>query len=143
MRIVKDIFNRKGFVSFSVAPDTKVIEALRLMSQHNIGSVIVMKQGEFKGLLTERDYARKIILEGKASADTSVQDIMTTDLPSISLQHKIDECMQIMIKKNIRYLPVFEDNQFRGIISMYDVITETIEMQKETINQLQNYIHSA
>lgn len=143
MRSVKDIFNRKGLISYSVAPDVKVLEALRMMAQHNIGSVIVMQNGEFRGVMTERDYARKVILAGKASSDTSVGEIMTTDLPQIGPEYTIDQCMEIMTRKHIRYLPVFEAGGFKGIISMQDIVKETIAMQKETIDQLHSYIHSS
>lgn len=143
MRTVNDIFNRKGVVSFSLDPSTKVIEALRMMAQQNIGSVIVMQGGEYKGVLTERDYARKVILAGKASSETSVGEIMTTELPKISPATKLDECMELMSRNNIRYLPVFENDSFKGIISMQDVVKETIAMQKDAIDHLQSYIHSS
>lgn len=112
------------------------------MAEKNIGSVIVMKNGEYLGIMTERDYSRKVILKDKNSTTTKVSEIMSTDLPRVSPADSIEHCMQLMTEKNIRYMPVFENNKLTGIISMSDVVKETILAQKETINQLQNYINS-
>ena len=112
------------------------------MAEKNIGSLVVMDGDEYRGIVTERDYSRKVILRGKNSTDTRVADIMSTDLPRINPADKIEYCMELMSNKNIRYLPVFENNRLTGIISMSDVVKETILAQKETINQLKSYIHS-
>jgi IMP dehydrogenase len=112
------------------------------MADKNIGSVMVMENGEYLGVMTERDYARKVILKGKASAETLVKDIMSTGLPRITPDNSIETCMHIMSESNIRYLPVFDNDHVCGIISITDVVTETILSQKETIEQLQNYIQS-
>ena len=143
MRKVADILKKKGKNTISVVPETSVIEALHLMDEKNIGSVLVMDNGQYAGMLTERDYSRKVILKGRSSADTTVADIMTTDLPHVSPSDTIDQCMQLMSSKHIRYLPVFEDGRLAGIISMSDVVNATIANQKDTITHLENYINSA
>jgi CBS domain-containing protein len=142
MRKVADILGRKGASAVVVTPDTKVIEALSIMEEKNIGSVLVMDGGEYLGLITERDYSRKVALKHKSSVDTKVSDIMTTDLPAVTPSDTVEHCMQLMSNKNIRYLPVFDNKMLSGIISMSDVVKETILQQKETISQLENYIHS-
>ncbi len=142
MKKVSDILNRKGSYVESVHPDTIVIDALRLMADKNIGSVAVMQGNIFVGLMTERDYSRKIILKGRASNETTVGEIMTSDCPTITKNDSVEHCMEIMSSRNLRYLPVIENNKLDGIISINDVVTETILNQKETIEHLQNYIHS-
>jgi signal-transduction protein with cAMP-binding, CBS, and nucleotidyltransferase domain len=110
------------------------------MAEKNIGSVIVMQDSQYKGIMTERDYSRKVALKGRSSASTKVSEIMTTDLPAVKPSDSIEHCMELMTKKNVRYMPVFDNNMLIGIISMSDVVKETILAQKETINHLQNYI---
>lgn len=142
MRKVADILERKGASAVAVAPDTKVIEALEIMDEKNIGSVLVMDGGEYLGIITERDYSRKIALKHKSSIDTMVSEIMTTNLPSVNPKDTVERCMELMSDKNIRYLPVFDGNRLAGIVSMSDVVKETILQQKETISHLESYIHS-
>ena len=142
MRKVSEILARKGASAVVVTPDTKVIEALSIMAEKNIGSVLVMDGGEYLGIITERDYSRKIALKHKSSVETKVSEIMTTNLPSVSPNDTVEHCMQLMSDKNIRYLPVFEGNRLTGIVSMSDVVKETILQQKETISHLESYIHS-
>jgi CBS domain-containing protein len=142
MRKVSDILGRKGASAVAVAPDTKVIEALAIMDEKNIGSVLVMDGGEYLGIITERDYSRKIALKHKSSTDTKVSEIMSTDLPDVKPYDTVEHCMHLMSDKNIRYLPVFDGNRLAGIVSMSDVVKETILEQKETILHLENYIHS-
>ena len=112
------------------------------MDEKNIGSVVVVdKDGKFNGIVTERDYSRKVILQGKSSTETTVEEIMSKDLPRLSGQDSVEHCMQLMSDKNIRYLPVFSGSELRGIISMSDVVKQTILMQQETISHLQEYIN--
>lgn len=125
-----------------MSPEITVTEALTIMAEKNIGSVVVMQNEEYLGIMTERDYSRKVILKGKSSTATKVSEIMSTDLPSVNPADSIEHCMQLMTEKNIRYMPVFENNKLTGIISMSDVVKETILAQKETINQLHSYINS-
>jgi CBS domain-containing protein len=137
---VSTILARKGNNAVSVQKDTKVYEALKIMSDRNIGSLVVLEEGKYAGILTERDYSRKVILEGRHSDEVTVGEIMSTDLPSVKPDDTVELCMQLMSNKNVRYLPVFDGDQLSGIISISDVVTETILQQKETISQLQNYI---
>jgi CBS domain-containing protein len=139
---VSDILNRKGSYVESVKPETIVIDALKLMADKNIGSVAVLQNDIFVGLMTERDYSRKIILRGRSSNETTVGEIMTSDCPAVTSNDSVENCMEIMSSKNLRYLPVIENKKLIGIISINDVVTETILTQKETIEHLQNYIHS-
>jgi len=142
MNKVFTVLNRKGDTVISVAPDATVFEALKIMADKNIGSVVVMKDGNYQGILTERDYSRKVILKGKNSTDTQVLEIMSTDLPSVKPDDSIEHCMELMTNNAIRYMPVFDDGKLSGIISMSDVVKETIVSQKETISHLESYINS-
>jgi CBS domain-containing protein len=142
MKKVLNILNRKGSSVIAIDGDTTVLDALKLMSDQNIGSVVITEHGSYAGLLTERDYARKVILHGKSSLETKVRDIMSTGLPRILPDNSIETCMHIMSESNIRYLPVFRDDQLCGIISISDVVTETILSHEETIEHLKSYIQS-
>jgi len=142
MKKVSDILNRKGVTVITIDADTIVLDALRLMDDKNIGSVVVTENGEYLGLLTERDYARKVILQGKSSQDTMVREIMSTGLPRIVPETSVETCMHIMSENNIRYLPVFHSDRLSGIISINDLITETIHTHLETIEHLKSYIQS-
>lgn len=142
MTKVASVLNRKNFQPVTVSPDSPVIEALQIMADKNIGSLVVMQGDQYLGIVTERDYSRKIALKGKNSNETKVAEIMSTDLPQINPDDSIEYCMELMTGKNIRYMPVFEKGKLSGIISMSDVVKETILAQKETINQLHSYIHS-
>lgn len=143
MKTVADIFKRKGTNNITVTQDTTVLDALRIMAEKNIGSVVVINDDKYCGLFTERDYARKVILHGKASSDIQVGEIMSEYLPMVNPTHSLEACMEIMTNHNIRYLPVFENEEYLGVISIIDVVKETILAQKDTIQHLQNYIHSA
>jgi CBS domain-containing protein len=140
---VADILLRKGSNITTVKPGSTVLQALEIMAQQNIGSVVVMDNGKYLGIMTERDYSRKVVLKGKSSTDTPVEEIMTSDLPPVSPNDSIDHCMQLMSDKHIRYLPVFEGDHMIGILSINDVVTETILSQEETISQLKDYLHSS
>ena len=142
MKKVADILQRKGANVISITPSTTVIEALQLMAEKNIGSVLVMVENRYVGLLTERDYARKVILKGKHSSDTLVEEIMSIGLPRITPDNSIEVCMHLMSENNIRYLPVFENDHICGIISINDVVKEMILSQEETITQLKDYLHA-
>jgi len=143
MNKVARILARKGSNVISVESNTTVLDTLKLMAEKNIGSVVVKEHDEYIGLLTERDYARKVILMGKSSGETSVSEILSSDIPRITPEFSIESCMVIMSDNNIRYLPVFDKNdELCGIISMNDVIYETIHFQKEMIDQLHSYIQS-
>lgn len=142
MKKVSDVLTRKGKKLISVPGNTTVIDALRIMADSNIGSVLVMEGGRYHGLITERDYSRKVVLKGRSSTDTFVKDIMSTDLPTVSPGDTIDHCMQLMSEQNVRYLPVFEGDELTGIISINDVVKETILSHEETISNLKEYLYS-
>lgn len=142
MRKVADILKRKGNHVETVQSELTVIDALRLMADKNIGSLAIVQNDRFIGLMTERDYSRKVILKGRSSNETTVGEIMTADYPSVTANDSVDHCMYLMSSNNIRYLPVVESGNLSGIISINDVVTETILTQKETIEHLHNYIHS-
>jgi CBS domain-containing protein len=140
---VADVLLRKGSHITTVTPATTVLEALHIMADQNIGSVMVLENGHYLGIVTERDYSRKVVLKGKSSTDTKVSEIMSNDLPRVTAHDSVEYCMQLMSDRNIRYLPVFDENQITGIISINDVVKETILSQQETITQLKDYLHSS
>jgi CBS domain-containing protein len=143
MKKVSDILSRKGKHITAVTPGTPVIDALKIMAEENIGSIIVMDDGKnFLGIMTERDYARKVVLNGKSSSATTVSEIMSTDFPLVSPRDTIEFCMEQLSDRNIRYLPVFEEDRLTGIISINDVVRETITAHEETITQLKDYLHA-
>lgn len=142
MSKISDILSRKGNKAISVTPETSVLDALKVMAANNIGSVVVKENEKFRGIITERDYSRKVILKGKNSTDTKVSEIMMTEFPLLKPSDSIEYCMELLTKNNIRYLPVFQNNELAGIISISDVVTETILFQQQTINHLHDYIHS-
>ena len=137
---VSDILNSKGSKVFSVTGDVTVYEALKIMGEKNIGALLVMENENLKGIISERDYARKIILKGKSSNDTSVKEIMTEKVVTVLPGDKIETCMELMSGRHIRHLPVMENDKVLGVISITDVVTAIIDMQKHTITQLENYI---
>ena len=143
MKKVADILYRKGTNVTNVSPDCSVLDALKIMADQNIGSVMIMENGNYLGIMTERDYSRKVVLKGKSSTDTKVTEIMSDDLPRVTPNDSIDYCMQLMADKNVRYLPVFDQQTLVGIISINDVVKETILAQAETITQLKDYLHAS
>lgn len=142
MKKVSDVLKRKGENISTVSPGTTVIDALNMMADQNIGSVMVMEGPRFVGIVTERDYSRKVVLKGKSSTATTVAEIMSTNFPKITPQDTIEHCMQELSQNNIRYLPVFNEGAVCGIISINDVVKETILSQEETINSLKDYLHT-
>jgi len=137
---VSDILQKKGNAVISATSNTSVLDALKLMSEKNIGALLVMDEGKLTGIFSERDYARKVVLKGKASADTAVSEIMTENPFTVQPEDSIETCMGIMSDKHIRHLPVVKDSTVAGMISIGDVVTTIIQSQKETIDQLKNYI---
>jgi CBS domain-containing protein len=143
MNTVKDILNEKGIEVWSVTPQSKVFDALKLMADKNIGAVLVAENENIVGILSERDYARKVALEGKSSKELPVQNIMSQRVLYITSDKNLDECMALMIEKKIRHLPVFENDKLRGIISIGDVVKAVLDHKKFTIEQLEQYITSS
>jgi CBS domain-containing protein len=141
MRTVQDILRTKGTVVWSVTPDTTVYEALQLMAEKNIGAVLVLdEEGCVAGVLSERDYARKVILEGKTSRDTLARDIMSTRVVGVRPDQTIEQCMAIMTDRHVRHLPVVDGDHVAGVISIGDVVKAIISQQEFMIEQLENYI---
>jgi CBS domain-containing protein len=137
---VNQILSTKGKEVYSIVSSITVFEALRVMGEKNIGAVLIIEDSVLKGVLSERDYARKIILKDKSSKKTLVSDIMEKDVVTVKPSDNLDYCMELMSKKRIRHLPVIEDGVVIGIISIGDVVKAIIEVQKETIKHLDSYI---
>jgi len=142
MNTVKDIINSKGNEVWSVTPQTKVFDALKLMSEKNIGAVLIAENENVLGIFSERDYARKIALAGKSSKEVSVQEIMSPRVLYITSDKYVDDCLAIMNEKKIRHLPVYENGKLIGIISIGDVVKALIDHKEFTIEQLEQYITS-
>jgi CBS domain-containing protein len=143
MRTVREILNKKGNLIWSVTPDASVYEALQLMAEKEAGAVLVIENGKIKGILSERDYARKVVLHGKFSKDTSVIDIMSDKVIYVEPSQSIEECMTIMINKKIRHLPVMENNKLLGIISIGDVVEAVLEEKDTVIGELTRFIQGS
>jgi CBS domain-containing protein len=138
---VRDILKTKGTSIFSVKPTITVYDTLKLMVEKNIGAVLVNNdQGKFVGIFTERDYARKVILKGKTSKETFIGEIMSENPITVTPDDSIDECMKIMSNKFIRYIPVMQNGELAGMISIGDVVKYIIEEQKFIIEDLEHYI---
>jgi CBS domain-containing protein len=137
---VNQILIAKGNVVYSIVSSITVYEALKVMGEKNVGAVLVIEDNVLKGVLSERDYARKIVLKNKASKDTLVHEIMARDVVTVKPTDNLDYCMELMSTKRIRHLPVLENNVVLGVISIGDVVKSIIEIQKETIQYLDSYI---
>ena len=137
---VDQILNAKGKNVYSVLSTTTVYEALKVMGEKNIGAILVIDDNDLKGILSERDYARKIVLKDKSSKETFVHEIMENNVFSVKLSNNIEDCMELMSTKWIRHLPVLEVDTVVGIISISDVVKAIIEIQKDTIHHLNSYI---
>jgi CBS domain-containing protein len=137
---VNQILNTKGKNVYSVRTTTTVYEALKVMGEKNIGAILIIDGSELKGILSERDYARKIVLKDKSSKETFVDEIMESTVFTVKLSDNLENCMELMSTKRIRHLPVLEDGIVVGIISISDVVKAIIELQKDTINHLNSYI---
>jgi CBS domain-containing protein len=137
---VDEILAKKGKVVFSVLPTITVFEALEVMSEKNIGAILIIEDTILKGVLSERDYARKVVLKDKTSKETFVHEIMDENLVTVKPTDNLDYCMELMNAKRVRHLPVINENIVIGIISISDVVKSIIEIQKETIKHLDSYI---
>ena len=138
---VSQVLKEKGGQVWTTSPDTTVYQALKLMSDKNIGALVVLDGGKMAGIFTERDYARKVILRGKSSMDTPVKEIMTHKVYCIPPTRTVEECMALMTEKRVRHLPVLDENEaLIGLVSIGDVVKKVIDNQEFTIRQLDNYI---
>jgi CBS domain-containing protein len=142
MKSLKQLLSAKGSQVHFIHPDAKVIEALQLMAQKDIGALLVMDGGRVVGIMSERDYARKVILHGKSSQDIAVRDIMTSGVVTVDPLKTVEDCMSLMTQRRIRHLPVCEGDKLVGLVSIGDLVKEVIAEQEQTIRQLESYIHS-
>ena len=140
MTTIAQLLNTKGNQIWSVEPNTTIFEALKIMSEKEIGALLVMEDEKLTGIFSERDYARKVILKGKSSKETPVGELMTKKVFYIDPQKTTNDCMAMMTAKRIRHVPVIEDNQVIGIVTIGDVVNQIISEQEVTINHLENYI---
>jgi CBS domain-containing protein len=143
MKTIKQILEEKGNKIWSVAPETTVYDALKLMAEKGIGAVLVIQDDTVAGIMSERDYARKVVLHGKTSMQLTVKEIMSEKVLFVDISQKVDECMALMINKRVRHLPVFEKGKLVGFISIGDVVKTLIDEKEFFIDQLVNYIKDA
>lgn len=142
MQTVRQLLGTKQVEVFAVAADAAVIEAIRLMADKGIGAVLVMDGPRLVGIVSERDYARKVVLRDRASSTTSVSEIMSTQVVTVSLSDTVERCMQLMTDGRFRHLPVVDNGRVQGVISIGDLVKAVIENQQRDIDQLQRYIAS-
>ncbi|MCC8625936.1 CBS domain-containing protein [Xanthomonas vesicatoria] len=142
MQTVRQLLGTKQVEVFAVAADAEVIEAIRLMAERGIGAVLVMDGERLVGIVSERDYARKVVLRDRSSATTSVAEIMSSQVVTVSPSETVERCMQLMTDGRFRHLPVVENGRVQGVISIGDLVKAVIEAQQQDIDQLQRYIAS-
>ena len=140
MKRVRDILEVKGFSVWSIGPDASVFDALKLMAEKDVGALVVLDGGNLVGIISERDYARKIALLGRASPTTQVKEIMTTDVVCVDPEQNVDQCMALVTEKRVRHLPVLENGKLIGLISIGDLVKSIITEQQFIIEQLERYI---
>lgn len=142
MVTVEDLLARKPRILHAIGPDEPVLEAIRLMAEHGIGAVLVLRDDAIAGIVSERDYARKVVLRGRASNATPVGEIMSSPVVTVSPQDDLDHCMRLMTERRIRHLPVTDGARVVGMLSIGDLVKAVIDDQRRTIEQLEAYIHS-
>ena len=140
MHTVHDILKSKGQAVWSVRPTHTVLEALAVMAEHDVGAVLVLDDDKLVGILSERDYARKVVLAGRSSKEAQVKEVMTAHVVCVTPQRSVDECMALMTDKRLRHLPVLDHKRVIGVVSIGDLVKATIDDQEFTITQLQSYI---
>jgi len=142
MQQVKHLLEGKGNAVYAIAPETPVYDAVRQMAEKNVGALVVIKGSELVGIISERDYARKVILKDRSSRHTTVAEIMTASVVTVSADATVDDCMRLCTDGRLRHLPVLEAGHVVGVVSIGDLVKATISAQRETINQLESYITS-
>jgi CBS domain-containing protein len=142
MKTVRQLLETKGNKIYSVTSDCLIYDALLMMAEHRIGALLVMDGDHLAGIFSERDYAREVVLKGRTSKTSSVSEVMSTKLITVTCDHTVEECMNLMSGKRIRHLPVLEKGKVLGILSIGDLVQETINYQRFLINQLESYIQS-
>jgi CBS domain-containing protein len=140
MRTVRQLLEAKSPEVIAIGPEAPVIDAIRLMAERQVGALLVMEGPALAGILSERDYARKVVLQGRSSKDTPVRDIMTSTVVTVAPGDSIDRCMQLVTDRRIRHLPVLDDSAVVGVLSIGDLVKAVIELQRQAIDQLQRYI---
>ena len=142
MRTVRQLLEGKAPGVFAIGPEAPVLDAIRLMAEKRIGALLVMEAGALAGIVSERDYARKVVLQGRSSRETPVRDIMTADVVSVRLDDSVERCMGLVTDRRIRHLPVLEAGHVVGVVSIGDLVKAVIEDQQLELDQLQRYIAS-
>ncbi len=142
MKSIRQLLEGKSGGLCTIGPGASVLDALKLMAEKNIGALLVVENDKLVGILSERDYARKVILQGKSSHDTPIKEIMTEGAVCVRPDNTVEECMALMTDKRVRHLPVVENEKLLGVLSIGDLVKETISEQQATIKQLESYIHS-
>lgn len=142
MNSIKEILDTKGYDVSTIGPEETVLEALKLMAEKELGALVVMEEGKLKGLISERDYARKVILKGRTSLETKVREVMTQEVVCATLSRTADEVMAIMTEKRVRHLPIIDEEQVVGLVSIGDLVKAIISDQQFVIEQLEKYITS-
>ncbi|HTD91903.1 MAG TPA: CBS domain-containing protein [Burkholderiales bacterium] len=141
MKTVKQLLQAKGGTVHAVSPQASVLDAIKIMAEKGIGALVVLDEGRLAGMLSERDYARKVILHGRSSQDTAVREIMTDKVVTVRSEQTVEDCMALMTEKRIRHLPVVDGGRLAGVLSIGDLVKEVIADREETIKQLESYIH--
>jgi CBS domain-containing protein len=137
---ISEILNHKGSAVYSISPNSTVFDAISMMAEKNIGALLVTEGKKLVGILSERDYTRKVALKGKSSKQTSVREIITGNVIHVAPSHTVEACMRLMTEHRVRHLPVLDDDRILGVISIGDLVNWTISAQSTTIDQLQSYI---
>lgn len=140
MKLVKHLLDAKGRHIISIAPDASVLDAVKLMAERSVGALVVLDGEQLAGIISERDYARKVIIKGRSSKNTTVAEVMTEKVLTTSSAQTVNQCMELMTERRIRHLPVLEDNRVIGMISIGDLVQAIISDQQEEIEQLESYI---
>lgn len=137
---IREILSHKGGTTWTISPDTTVFEAIEMMAEKNIGALLVTRDNKLAGIISERDYTRKVALKGRSSKDTRVNEILSGSVVSVTPDHTVEQCLRLMTENRVRHLPVLEGNQILGVISIGDLVNWVISTQSSTIQQLEAYI---
>ena len=142
LKTVKQLLQTKGGSVYGVSPESSVLDAIRVMAEKGVGALVVLDEGRLAGMVSERDYARKVILHGRSSQDTAVREIMTAKVVTVISEQTVEDCMALMTEHRIRHLPVVDGGKLAGVLSIGDLVKEMIADREETIKQLESYIRS-
>ena len=140
LKTVKQLLQTKGGSVYGVSPESSVLDAIRVMAEKGVGALVVLDEGRLAGMVSERDYARKVILHGRSSQDTAVREIMTAKVVTVISEQTVEDCMALMTEHRIRHLPVVDGGKLAGVLSIGDLVKEMIADREETIKQLESYI---